>query len=287
MRLPKSIELMGRRWSILQRLSQRKYYVSELAKELGKSPPEISKNLKELEENGLVRWEQKGGLLKYYYVSDYAKRFLTAVSALPARKPKEKLEVWQINEFLDILEDPSLSEDLRLFYSNSFHDICDRYPIEVVSHNRARTFFEEIVADPLRDKVREDLKRSVSAVLPYALRHVEWKNWVLEKLYPVFVENVENKNGEIRVWVVTKIGQIASIESSVKHKTKDKFLEIWFSDDTDPDSKIGKEVKQKLVDLASKSLFEDVRSKARNQDVKVKAKAEILLKGLKNCLQPK
>lgn len=265
--------------------------MSELARELGKSPPEISNNLKELEKNGLVKWEQKGGRLKYYCVSDYTKRILKAVieitKSLETLEPEEKLDEWQINEFLNILEDPNLSEDLRLFYSTSFHHICSKHPTEVVSYERARTFFEDVVADPLRDKIREDLKRSVSAILPHALRHEKWNNWVLGKLYPVLLENMINENEEIRVWAIRKVGQIAGVESSVEYEAKEKSLEIWFSDDTDPNSKLGKEVKQQLTDLASRRLFEDVRAKAKDQDVKIKAKAEILLKRLKDCLLPR
>lgn len=61
------VELVGRRWNILQKLRLRRYYVSELAKDLGKTLPEVSKNLKNLEKNGLLQSVQGEGRLKYYY----------------------------------------------------------------------------------------------------------------------------------------------------------------------------------------------------------------------------
>lgn len=60
-----------------------------------------------------------------------------------------------------------------------------------------------------------------------------------------------------------------------------------FSDDIDPETNLGKEVEQQLVNLASRELFENVKAKAKHQNPKVKTKAEILLKGLKECLLPK
>jgi len=149
---------------------------------------------------------------------------------------------------------------------------------------------QKVAADPFHDDVRRDLMRAVSAVLPYASRDENWSDWVLKKLYPVFVESMENEkaNQKIRVWTIRKVGRIASSGTRLFKtvEVKKKFLRIWFSDDTDPESELGKEVKQQLVGLASKRLFENVRAKAKRQNPKVKTKAEILLKGLKECLLP-
>jgi len=149
----------------------------------------------------------------------------------------------------------------------------------------------KVAADPFHDDVRKDLMKAVSAVLRYAPRDKKRSDWVLRKLYPVFIKSMENEktDQEIRVWAAKRVGRIA-ISGAHLFKTGEvekKFREIWFSDDTDPESDLGKEMKQQLVDLASKRLFENVRARAKNQDSKVKTKAEILLKGLKECLLPK
>jgi len=289
MKLAELIELMGRRWNILEKLSKRKYYASRLAKELGKSPPEISKNLKELEKNGLVRREQKEGeRLKYCYITDYAKKILTSINQVAQLKPETKLEKWQINELLNILEDQNLSDDLRLEYSESFRRICSEHPTEVATHRGAQRLFEKVAADPFHDKIREDLMRSLSAILRRLRK--EWSNWVLKKLYPIFVKNVGNKelDPRIREWALKRVGEIANsgIVPSKKTEVQNLCLEIWFSDDIDPETDLGKEVKQQLVNLASRDLFENIKASAKDQNPKVKAKAELLLKRLKEWLLP-
>ena len=288
--LAKSVELLGKRWKIFEKLSKRKYYVSELAKELGKSSPEISKNLKELRKGGLVGCEQgEGERLKYCYVSDYAKRILTAIIQVTQSKPKEKLEEWQISEFLSILEDQGVSDALRLSYSKSFCRMCSEHQKEIISHEGAQRLFEKIAADPFHDKIRKDLMISLSAILRGLQK--EWSNWVIKRLYPIFVKKIEDKEAdeEIRVWAIGRVGQLASlgIDLSVRGKAEKQFLEIWFSDDTDPESGLREKVEQQLVNLASKRLFEKVRAKANDQNPKVRNKAEVLLERLKECLLPK
>ena len=291
MNIGESVELIGRRWKIFEKLSEKEYYVSELAKELRKSPPEISKNLKDLEKVGLVECKQKEGQkLKYCHISDYANKILTAINQVTPLKPKKSLDDWQINEFLNILEDQNLSNNLRLFYSKSFFSICSEYPTEVIKHKGAQWLFEKVAADPFYDEVREHLMRSLSVILR-RLHHKEGTNWVLKKLYPIFLKNMEDKevNQEIRAWATCQIGKIAmsSIGLPKKIEAEKKFLEIWYDDNTDPESDLGTKLEQQLVDLASRRLFENVRAKATDKNPEVKTKAEILLKRLKECLLPK
>ena len=289
MELAESIKLIGRRWNILEKLSQKKYYMSELAEALGKSKPEISKHLKELEKNGLLECK-KEERRKYYRVSEYANKILTAINQVTPLKPKKSLDDWQMNEFLNILEDQNLSDDVRLFYSKSFQCLCNEYPTEVINHKRVQRLFEKVAADPFYDKVREGLMSSLSTILR-KLHHKEGTNWVLKKLYPIFLKNMEDKevNQEIRAWATCQIGKIAmsSIALPKKIEAEKKFLDIWYDDNTEPESDIGKEVKKQIVALTSRRLFKNVMSKAKDRNPKVKAKAEILLKSLNECLLPK
>jgi DNA-binding HxlR family transcriptional regulator len=290
MEIAERIELIGKRWKILEKLSKNKYYVSELARKLGKHTPQISENLKQLEKGGLVECAQKEGeKLRYCCASDYAKKIIEAVTEITQPQPIEGLKKWQVNEFVDVLEDQELSYDLKQSYSESFRRICSEHKKEVISNERARDLFKKIAIDPFQDKIFEDLMRSLSALLR-GLRK-EWSNWVLEDLYPIFVENMEKKkkNEKTRLWAIKKVGQIASsgINSFIKVEARNKFFEIWFSNDTDPVSAFGKEVEQQLANLASEEMFKIVRAKAKDQDQKVKDKAEILLERLKECLLPK
>lgn len=288
MNIGECLELIGKRWNILMKLYERKRYVNELAGELHKSPPQISKELKELKNNGLVEYEQKEGKrLKYYYLTDSAKKILAAVTVATRSEPEETLEKWQVDEFLSILEDQSLSDELRQSYSEGFHSICAEHPKQVIGNMKARKLLEKVVANPLYDKVTQGLMISVSTILEHVSRLENGRKWVSETLYPVFFRNMKNKNEKIQVWAIRMVGKMASsnINLSVKRDAEKEFLDIWFSDETDPNSKLREAVRLQLMKLVSKRLFENVRARAKSQ--KDKAKAEALLEALKTCLLPK
>lgn len=75
-----------------------------------------------------------------------------------------------------------------------------------------------------------------------------------------------------------------SEDPTLKHKVQTKFLEIWFSDDTDSKTKLCEELEEQLALLCSKNLFHDINE--RTKDPKLKVKAEMLLEALKTCLRP-
>ena len=83
------------------------------------------------------------------------------------------------------------------------------------------------------------------------------------------------------------MAQIASLsgETPLRHRAEKTLLEIWFSEDAGKNSKLEDELRQQLACLCSKHLFEAVRAKAR--DPELKDKAEILLQALGECLLPK
>jgi hypothetical protein len=128
--------------------------------------------------------------------------------------------------------------------------------------------------------------RAVSAVLPYAAESDELRKWVITSLYPAFVKHIESGNEKVRVWAIKRLGIVAWLdkEQSRKSEVRDSFLRIWFSDETSPDSVVGKELQQQLLVLASENLLRDVRIKAKDANTKVKAKAEMLLETFKGYL---
>jgi DNA-binding MarR family transcriptional regulator len=286
-----AIKLLGKRLEILEKLRHKRFYVSELAKELGKHKPEISKYLRELEDNGLVKHEQKEGQrVKYYYVTEYAKKILEAITEVtrPMGLGQKKIEEWQINEFLNVLEDADLSDDVRLSYSNAFHSVCTEQPTEIINHEGVQRLFEKVADDPFHDKVTGDLARSVSTTLRHALKDEKGSKWVTTRLYPVLIKNVGSKNEENRTWTIKQIGKIADLSKGlVKKEVVKKFLQFWFSDDVKPNSDSGGETKLQLVNFASKELFENVKARAKDPDTKVKEKAEILFKELAQFLKPR
>jgi DNA-binding MarR family transcriptional regulator len=281
------IKLIGRRWHILLKLSKvEKSYMGELSKELGKRIQQIHYELKELEERGLVKSERDPKeKRKYYSLTEYADRILYTLNQAFQSVPMRKIEQWQIDMLLNVLEDRSLSDNLRLYYSKSFRAVCSNYPIEVISYQRARMLFERILANKSEDKVMEDLKRCISAILPHASHHREWGKWVLERIYPVLLEYMKDGNEENRKWAMAKIQDIAfnTTDPSIKNEFEEKLLELWFSKDTDPNSNFGIEIQSNLQLFFSKRLFEKVRERARHKEEK--EKAEILLERLAECLK--
>lgn len=116
----------------------------------------------------------------------------------------------------------------------------------------------------------------------------KWSGWALT-LYPTFIKHMSDKeaNENIRKWGIQRIGEVArlSLDPSIKKQAKEKLLEIYFSNDMDLDSELGKEVKQQIVWLG-RYAFEDVKFRAKDENPKAKAKAESLLKELRECLLP-
>jgi len=119
------------------------------------------------------------------------------------------------------------------------------------------------------------LARSVSTTLRHALQDEKESKWVTTRLYKILIKNVGNKNEENRKWTIRQLGKIASLSKGLlKKEVIKKFLQIWFSDDMEPNSVSGEEVKLQLVDFASKELFKNVKAKAKDPDAKVKEKQE-------------
>lgn len=175
-----------------------------------------------------------------------------------------------------------------LSYSETFLRVCSEYPDLVLTHERSRRLLKRVADDPGHDKVSEDLMRSISAVIPYTSNSEEAKKWVLKSLYLAFIKHIETGDEKSRVWGIKRVGNMArlNLKPSLKAEVVGKFLKTWFSDDTCSESEIGKELQQQLLSLASGSLIDEVRIKAKDTDTNVKAKAEILLEKLKEYLSP-
>jgi len=283
------VKLIGKRWDILAKLLEmKKSYMSELSKELKKSIQQLHFELKELEKKGLVKSEQdKKERRKYYRITDYSDRILTAIDQAFWMMPREKLEEWHIDMLLDVLQDRDRTDTLRLSYSESFHRICLQYPIEVISYQQAREFLERILTEKSTDKVEWDLKkRSLSAILSHVSRHKEWCEWVMKEVYPALLEYVEDEEEESRIWAIQMMGRIATniTDSSIKDGIVEKLLEIWFSRGVDPSSKFGNELFCLLLSLSSRKLFKKVMVMAKTEENR--KKAEMLLERLKDNLLP-
>lgn len=143
----------------------------------------------------------------------------------------------------------------------------------------------------MQDEVNEDLVEKFRVGVWDVLRHVSrYKNrieWVGKEIYPLLERNVEVGDEQTRLFAMKVIGEIVvnSVDPFLKSKAEKKLVEIWYSPDTDPNSKFGQDVLKWLVLLSSKWLFDDAKAKAK--DDKYRVKAELLLEKLKEVLLPK
>ena len=156
----------------------------------------------------------------------------------------------------------------------------------MIEKENVRKLFEEVAANPLRygEKIDERLRTSVSSSFNQLLNDEKWSNWVLKELYPLLVQHMENRKTaiEVRVWALKRVGDVArqKLNQAENNEAENKLIKIWFAGDTDPDDKLGKEVKLQLLWLASKLLFKKVRVKVESKDTMEKMKAEELLKDI-------
>jgi DNA-binding PadR family transcriptional regulator len=283
--LSKRVELIGKKWEFLHRMSIKPYQVITLAKEMRKSPPEVCQILKRLEKEGLVESGSTEGK-KLYQTTKYAAGIMAAItqSTDAQAQKEEKLEDWRLDELISILEDEKLSQGIRMSYSKVFVHVCTTHPAEVINNKSARRLLEEVVREPYCDKMNEELTKCMPYILPLVSDPKSHGNWILDTLYPIVMKNTEDASEKVKKWSIEGLGKIGSQSAKVRADVEKKLLEIWFSDEVDAGGDIGEEVKPLLSCLASKELFENVRLRAQVQDPKVRNKAEALLEELRNCL---
>jgi DNA-binding PadR family transcriptional regulator len=255
----------------------------------------LSRLVTKLENKGLMQTSEEdraqGRPLRKCQATNKALRIVRVVEeVVKHEESKRGFEEWQIEALIEVLEDAELSEELRLHYSESFHSRCGEYPADMLKHDKVRVLIERVVTNPLQDGIMRSIWRSVDKLLPYALRSTEWSGWVLEKLYPRFVEFMMNKEMEedLRKWASRLVGTVysQSQDPAVKNDAKEKLFTIWFSEDTDPEVGLGQTVHAELSGMVSKEFFEFIKEKAKNRDPSIRTKAEILLKGFTGYFLP-
>jgi hypothetical protein len=130
-----------------------------------------------------------------------------------------------------VLDDPELSDDVRLEYSESFYGRCSDYPIEMANHDEARSFLEKVAKDPLGDKIKENSMRSVQRVIVGVLRDEKCSHWVHDKMYPLLIGHLENRQAPegLKIWSVRCLGDVAihSQDAEKRDYTVRKILDLF------------------------------------------------------------
>jgi len=292
-----SLKLVAKNWKILNVLSAGEYYGGELADKLGKSAPEVSLRLKKLGEKGLVGSHQKQGeRRKYFFLTNLGNRVIEAVTEAMQLEPEGKLEEWQIDNLLAILNDAKLGESVRAAYSGVFRELSHESPIALIEHAGVRETIKRIVIHPTVYQFNANLTQSVSLLLSNAVQNQKWRDWAVKDIYPILIENIESGNEKTKVWAIKQAVKLATLGSEPKltSDVRERLLELWFSDNTDVSSNFGNEVMEQLVLVClyggsknAQAMFDELKSKASEERSHLKEKAEALLGSLKECLLPK
>ena len=282
------IELIGKRWTLLGKLSEKRWgSLREFATALKKSPSQVFRDFKQLEEEGLAkRIQGEQGRRFYYCISENGKRIFTACESALRQKPERKFEDYKIQTLLHVLENESLSLPIRLAASESFRNACSNYPEEVLNIDKAREVLQRVASDRSRERVSESLRRSVSAILRRSSTLISYRNWILKEIYPTLLENLNAEDPDIRIWTAKMIHKIAvaGIDISARTLAKNTALDIWFSGNLDDNEGLRLNIQGQLRELFSEQLFKEIMEETKNPDRK--RKAEQLLETLMDCLNP-
>lgn len=291
----KLVKILGRRniYTILDELyPDKKFALTKLAQrtelDIGNKLDigNLSKTLTMLEGNGLVEtWEEereRGRPFRYAKLTVKAQRLIASIKRETQPEEKVELEEWQIDELIKTIRDSGLSENLSKLAAHEFFRFCQKDSGYMTSKENVKQLFEEVVTNPTRydGEIGELLRSSISSFYQLVTNE-ERMDWVVTKLYPEFMRHMENgeEKDEIRAWAAKCVGDVARVcpDPAKKKEAEDKLFDVYFADVTKPESHLCEELRQQLEWLTSKPLFQKVQKKAKSQDPKEKAKAEVIL----------
>jgi DNA-binding MarR family transcriptional regulator len=284
-------KILARRFVIFDELyPDKEYTLTELAERTKLDVGNLSTYLTVLEDNGLIETKEKerqrGRPFRYARLTEKAQKlaapFKQVTQAVGTVEPDE----WKIDELVKAIRESGLGENLRKLAANEFFKLCQEDIVFMTSKEKVKRLFEEVVTNPTvyNGEIGELLRVSVSSFFNQLGANKETRHWVVTELYPHFARHLENKGekDEIRVWAAKHVGNIAkaSVDLAKKKEAEDKLFEVYFAEDTKPESLLYEELKQQLVWLASKRLFERVEEKAKSQDKREEARAGMILEGM-------
>lgn len=289
-----TVNLVGKRWDIIEKLSERSYYVSELASELGRKVPQASVYLQELLDGGIVAFEQRGGdRRKYYSLSDKGFRIYRAlVEATSMGDEGPGFEDWMVEEILGIVFDEGYPSSLRISYCEEFVKVCRNYPSRIVENEGVRSLLERIASEPPtdRDMVLRDLRKGFSAVLAYLAEMKEKEDWVWGVIYPSLLGHVRmnvSSRVETLSWALSAIGDLARAAGEEQRgRIRADLLGLYFDDRARGDGEASRIMVQVLKGLFSRSMLAEAKTRAKEESPSVRLKAVKLLQELRDRMTP-
>lgn len=263
-------EVVGRRWSLLEQLSEKEEYVSGLAKKLNKKAPDVSRYLKELEEYDIVKHKERAspekGMRKYYSLTDKGKTIVEFFMHLESPKVSSPAAVdrWKVEWCLRALDPTISNEEIRYKLAYAFFELCDS---KVWEHKKVLEIFLGIVKKPedFNDKVGERFRAGFRRALRWMVEDEKMSIWVLKNLFNLVVISAQDKNlnDELRAFFISLLDQFFLAYPEKRGRILTIAREIVFEHDVKKDSSIYQNGKN-IILRCFKPGFESIRDEMFN-----------------------
>jgi DNA-binding transcriptional ArsR family regulator len=240
-------KLVQKRYDILLQLYRgSELSVSQIAKELQMDDGNISRYIKALVTQGLVKTREAtdaprvtrsgypmagGKPRKLCSLTMRVWRIMELYEAEPMMDPTNG----QIEELIALIENNNLSTDFRAFVAGKFSDIALEHPDTILENYNIRRLFEKIVTGNFTfdEKIGKALQSALSTSLMQRMLNKETKEWFDKKIRDVLLTKVSDETAEVnfKEWATNTLARAARVsnDQNLLNKTIDKFLEIYFN----------------------------------------------------------
>jgi len=292
-------KIVGRHYLLFKVLyPDLKFNLLELATKIRKDPGNLSKLIKNLEKNEVVETEEvgrdRGRPFKYIKLSSKVAQIISSFidAAKPVAEPKYSPST--IDICLDVIEDDTLDEEVRMPFAESLDRIFTNMPVKLLNdHERLRETLEDVVRDPPANGQIEERKRSmIKMAIPRLIMNESTNEWTLNHVYPNALKILqdENRSEDIVSWAISMLEDIALRCPDQEKAIKMKLREMYFNETIKQDNRVAERLKDSILEIycreaaSARELANYLRERAKSQKKTEKEKAILLLRKIVNYL---
>lgn len=305
--LKRKIGLLGRYWEILERLREgARPTLTWLANELKKDKSQVSRELNELRDEGLVDFVLEGKTKIWRLTEDgltFVSHLYKAIEEVEKkRRAGIEAELWKVDQILSMIDDEELDKDLRDSRASRLHELVSPDPVLAFERSeRLRQAFESWIRSPPTDEIGWKKREVISASMAKLASSDKIRGWVL-LMYPNVKNLLKDERLEIKKWAIGLLGDIARSVPAKRKEITYSLLENLFDPSTkltyEPPPYIGPGVDGYRGELAKllkselekifptlteeeKNMLTDyVKGRAKSRDETVRLKAKWLIEAL-------
>ncbi|MEM3086954.1 MAG: hypothetical protein QXO51_03605 [Halobacteria archaeon] len=196
--LKEATSAVARHLSLMLELAKGEGTVTDVARRMGKKPPQVTMWSQRLEKVGLVERRPGEGPRKILRLSERGRGLLDFLAAMgPRTRPAPPPSLELVLTYLRAT-DPSLDFEARKGLAKAFSELA--YEYEVEDYPQVRAVFTSLVRTPARGDVERGLWDAFRHAMPRMVRDPAAKKWVMKTLYGSMVEAAKNAglDGELR-----------------------------------------------------------------------------------------